>query len=1396
MLYKDILQIPPDFAPCMDAECINLKPDTWLDFYPHETFVEILRQTLAAMEGSGKSIWISGAYGTGKSHAALVLQKLFMDDEERVRRWLDRYADLLGETIPQNLLARRDEGTFAVYDVNADNLDGQLQFLTRLQRSIGNSLRERGLKVPLAGFREQIIERISQDERYFFDKRDQMLARLEFLGPEIGDARALEDALEAKLAQKDYSLVNDIMAVLEARNIYLPLDSATFLQWIDEVLDINNLKRLVFLFDEFSGFLERNRSDLTTFQNLAQAAQQGRFFFAPVTHLSPESFFGRGAETVRKISNRFKFLPLEMPVNIAMKLAGHILRARPGKEEEWERQRDELWLSTEGLVKNYMLEDGDGLETDDFRKILPLHPMSAVALKNLATLVGANQRSLFSFFNDAAFRNYLAVGGLEQANRQYLTVDQLWDYFTTYGDPASEEIIRDTRAEYNRQKSRLDESERRMFIAVLLYSLLEKGQGKAASKLLTASVENLKRAFEGDGVLGPQAQNILDRLAQKRCLSLYREHCYLFQERVESADLEKTIKQWRDKFQAAVLKRSSQALPGQDITTRVTQIFGRSGAASRYDIRVNDANLTPGAYSQADRDRFADKGNQILLQFLFANSEADRVALPEKARRLAASLGGLRALVVIAPEISFCQANADAWEKYLESLAHYANADAATKDAYRDDLQRADETWWSRIQRASLQVLRANANGEPFVDNRSWEMLKNQYLPDYLRDVFPANPDYLCAGNLSALGAAKAFKNWALAGIRQEEFTNAGAWKQVIRAWQDAGVKPDPEWPAANPDHPLVRIREACDKFLQNTSDTGCSLSKLYRKLQKPPFGLIGVPHGAMCLGFALKDWLSPKRGLQWSDGNICGPLDQNILAEMIEAAFRANGENIRHEKQVFRLGPDEKAFVRAIGEIFDETVGKDRGVEGALIVIPPRLERLSGKIPLWMLPWAMRADNIENLEELEAIVESLAELLPLGSGKAQQRANLAREIGAKFRQKPELAGTLKAYLTPVNFERAFGNYVDQTRPELAARARALGDLSGQYLQAIKDRVAGAGSWIWKRKDTDDAIDAVYDGLGCAELIGKISETAFSSFEDAFSRLQTAILRENRTPLEAWEQKYSGLRPIFEALKGPQPGGEALRRFEAALAANEEIIRPIFFDPAYGRQFEYLESLLPDLWPQSLQEQRAAYLSLPEDSARAGTGEFRENFARQLEANARRRNAARLEDIWRERTASANIGEWSRKYLVPPQFALESADIREAEEIAAALGNPDNVATERLERITAFLEKPDSIRDPDAARGAFLEHIAYERHKNIILMAGETLTAWLAENFEPDPEKWLSGAGFQNSLDEFVKNSYQKTVRPRATRKIDGLSGEECRQILIELARTMPDAGFYIMERP
>jgi hypothetical protein len=395
--YKDYFGIRPDYAPCMTLADINKTPETWLGFYPHDSFVEILRELLKSLEGGNKTLWITGAYGTGKSHASLVLQKLFTDDEARVLKWLELRKAQIQEPVRKGLLARRGGKALVVYDVNADGVDAKNQFLMRLQRGITKALEASGHTIPLKGKLDDVIERIREDETHFFAKRDAMQARLSHLHTGIKTA----DAMDKKLRDTNLEagLVSDAMRVLEARHIYLGLNAEDFLAWVDASLKANGLSKLVYIWDEFSAFMERNRAELKTLEQLAEAAQQGRFYFVPVTHTDISSYVAAGSESAKKANSRFTFKQLDLPNETALKLVASAFVVNREKEAEWSQERDALWHSVKGVAENYMVVNQAGIEAVDFKGILPLHPMASFLLKHLSVAIGANQRSMFEFLN-------------------------------------------------------------------------------------------------------------------------------------------------------------------------------------------------------------------------------------------------------------------------------------------------------------------------------------------------------------------------------------------------------------------------------------------------------------------------------------------------------------------------------------------------------------------------------------------------------------------------------------------------------------------------------------------------------------------------------------------------------------------------------------------------------------------------------------------------------------------------------------------------------------------------------------------------------------------------------------------------------------------------------------
>ena len=110
-------------------------------------------------------------------------------------------------------------------------------------------------------------------------------------------------------------------------------------------MNANGLSKLVYIWDEFSAFMDRNRSELKTLEQLAEAAQQGQFYFVPVTHTDISSYVAAGSESAKKANNRFKFKRLDLPNETALKLAADAFVVKEEKATEWLQERDVLWHS-------------------------------------------------------------------------------------------------------------------------------------------------------------------------------------------------------------------------------------------------------------------------------------------------------------------------------------------------------------------------------------------------------------------------------------------------------------------------------------------------------------------------------------------------------------------------------------------------------------------------------------------------------------------------------------------------------------------------------------------------------------------------------------------------------------------------------------------------------------------------------------------------------------------------------------------------------------------------------------------------------------------------------------------------------------------------------------------
>lgn len=1381
--YKDYFGIRPDYAPIMTRANIDKSPETWLAFYPHDSFVEILRELLKSLNGWKKTLWITGAYGTGKSHASLVLQKLFTDDEARVQKWLDLRKAQIPDPVRKGVLEQRGEKILVVYDVNADGVDAKNHFLMRLQRGITKALEKGGHTIPLKGKLDEVIERIRQDEPHFFAKRDEMQAQLSHLNAGIKTADSLERKLQD--VNQEAGLVSDAMRVLEARYIYLGLSAGEFLAWVDASLKENGLSKLVYIWDEFSSFIDRNRSELKTLEQLAEASQQGRFYFVPVTHTDISSYVAAGSESAKKANDRFTFKRLDLPNETALKLAADAFVVKPERAAEWAQERDYLWRSVNGVAENYMVVNKAGIEAADFKGILPLHPMAAFLLKHLSVAIGANQRSMFEFLNGDEFREFIEKGGLDVYDYQFLTVDHLWRYFVERDDLGTEQPVQEARAEYARREQDLQPDERRIFKAMLLFGLIEQIQG-TGHPLLSATVENIQRSFEGDGAL-QGVDVILRNLEQKHCFAIVNGRCERFRDRLGTKEIEEKKAALDGKFADLVLKDTEMEL--------VKQLKGIN-YGGRYDVRaVGVKGLS--ASSITKRESFSVNGNRVLVQFILARDEQEQLRIPEKAKELSKQFKDHRMLFVSLPEVSFCRDNAKAWEEFTENSARLALADnGAGKKVFETQVSSAKAAWHSKVTSAvKLSVYKPNANGEPFVEEVTWSQLKRDWLTGYAKQAFGAYTDDLCGYNISAFAAPNALQSWAMAGMEFDRFAKPGAWKTVVATWQKNGVTGEDAWFDANPNHALTQLRDFCKKRQDTTVGAGntCSIRKLYIDLQRPPYGLLYVPHSAFVLGFVLKTWLTGQRKLQWTDGVTSKALDAATLAEIIEMVVKDDGANaIKNEKLICRLSKEEKAFIEQSSVIFRGSPLADGTVEAALNAVGTRLEQISERVPLWVLPEYILAQADPSAEAMGKVIDALCAANSISSkGDTEKRGNKVKEIGEILLTTPGLADAMTQYMMPVVFDKAFQRYVDSAKPELKAAAERMGDSSHSYCRAVKDRFAAASGWLWKRGDAESVLEEVYRQTLCAEHIRRqAGSSGYLSFEDAMNRLGNAVLGENKVPTEFWAKKHPALKRFFELLSRLPLSGDDVKAFEEILKQQDGVIRELFFDVTQARQLNAMREIFGEIWPMAVEESRELYNAFPPDSARADEMNFMAQGRGKIEEYSRTLVSKQVAALWRERTGTESPDEWSHKHALPAECILAVDD---AKSIVDAVANPGGVSAERLQSVHEELGKEGAFLDVTTVSEKFLKRVLPARYQKIGFSV-EELSDWLCHELSNAPNSWLTDGRLRETVDAFVKQGYDTHARKQAAEKVNMLSDAEAKILLLELIDQVPDVGLSVLE--
>ena len=524
------------FHPQVTEELIREGEVKWTAFYPHDTFVKLLEKTHIMLSGKdSRSLWVEGAYGTGKSHAALTIKSLLEASDDEIRSYFKEFG-LKDDLCQQLITDKADDKLITIHRISSSTIKSDQDLILAMQDSIMAALKKHGItNRGEASLKEAAIRWLEDKEanRVYFDSLIQEDKYMwDFGGKHVDEViSVLKTSNDVQAVSK---MMRNILTVAEDNGITaLRLDIPAMCEWIKSIIDENDIAAILFVWDEFTEYFQNNQNSLTGFQTLAEISLSHPFYFLIVTHES--SSLIQDKDMRKKILNRFVgdvTVRIEIPENMAFRLMAQAMKTTddPVLLKEWNEYKgdlnEELASVRNTIITSAKKHSTMGQKTvisdPELQGIVPIHPYAALLLKHMSVAFNSNARSMFDFIASddmteaKGFKWFISeYGPLDGTN--LLTIDMLWDFFTGKNQKGLNDDVRVILDSFGLlKKDSLTPDQERVFKTALLLEAISLKIGDV--ELLRPNEQNIDLAFAGTDWLKGKARNIAAGLCQQGLL--------------------------------------------------------------------------------------------------------------------------------------------------------------------------------------------------------------------------------------------------------------------------------------------------------------------------------------------------------------------------------------------------------------------------------------------------------------------------------------------------------------------------------------------------------------------------------------------------------------------------------------------------------------------------------------------------------------------------------------------------------------------------------------------------------------------------------------------------------------------------------------------------------------
>ncbi len=1393
--YRHYFDIDPDYFPAVNEAVITNNPEMWKKFFPHETFIKLIKNTVDVLERKQKlCLWVEGAYGTGKSHAVLTLKKLLDADTADTREYFKRYN--MDNDLCNRFQAVKNSGhVLTVHRYGSATIRGDHNLVFAVQESVEKALADAGIENKGGNaLRDATVAWLSDadNKRYFnglitgtysdLFGGDDIDAVLEKLNSFSGDALA--------------KVMDNIFKVADERQIKaLSLSVSGLCKWIREVIKANGLKAIVFIWDEFTEYFYNNARNLTGFQELCEISETDPFYFILVTHVTQGLFHERDQDFI-KLNGRFvsPHSLISLPENIAFQLMGAAMEKNtdPAVVEDWELAIDDLEDRTKESRK--LVKTVARISDKEMKGILPIHPYAALLLKHISSAFDSNQRSMFDFIkNDRGdeikgFQWFIDNYGPEDDN-PLLTVDMLWEFFYDKGKEYLAHDIRSILDYYNRAgNQRLDSDQKRVLKTVLLLQAISQYAGDSVD-LFIPNEKNINNAFEGTDMDG-SASRCADQLVRDKVLFSKSLGGGKFQYAAYKNEGEIDVKPFEDQID----KKSTSAFITEELTdrTRIVDAIMLGGALKlRYELRFVSASDFDSTIKQL-RNTEEKYENKIVAVVCFAKDDAESVVIGKKIRDALAA-GTYNMIFIDATRTPF---GADGYSTYRHDMAlsmSQQGKDGGLATQYANNAKDSLKKWKARIaagefivhtaekrdgERATtidaLYTLLAEINKKKFPDclEAAYTVIANMYTPSSMKQGVECGCNQKTAGTF-------------LSGspVTKLETALDGAWK-VDEYWK------------AKPHLLISKIKIYVDGIIDDGFKNGggrVSIKRIFDALKGAPWGFMPCNLSAFILGFVLKEYATGT--YSWSDGLTNDVLNVNKLKEMIDEVIRLEiTPNPRYkDKYIVAMTDEEKAFNDITSVAFGIPINMCTSVPNTRERIRSKMKEYS--FPIWTLKSILAEETLKtDITVLAEIIDSFCGIANSNNmGASKSDSDIAMAIGKLAKDNRDAADDLKMLLSKEKCTQGMAAYLRTFEDgALVALAEQIGDGS-QYINVLRKKFdADAANWVWNVETAQQKIrEVILEYTIIVESNKVISKSI--SFEATirewcdkcgYIRISYAAAKNYLDELGAFLGMLHNLKKAGTLLDSQK------KSFLELLIANADNFRSFYNNQVdlFKRVCGYYLDGLSD------EEIKEVFATIPAGSFTYEKADYLNTVEAKVKAYKEGLKSAKLKKLWRDKTGTDTPRAWSKKNKMPILCLVPDSEIAKAKAAFGAVNRTksDEAAIDKAMEYFATARFFDLLADETALDKAFRDGII--KSYAIMLTDIQEVKDYLDSHITADPFDWFGLPEIDKKLRQMAEAKYNQGGCDRALAKIDEMDISDVKKYLKDLIKDNMIVGMEIIK--